>query len=301
MPVLITWDIDPDSWIPPDKRRQALHTAMNLCENNSVRATFFFTARGADIYPAEFEMLKSQGHEIGCHGLTHGIEENYDRMPEAMQRAYLKEATETLQTLAGEPMRAFRAPRVKTSALTLQLLPEYGYRADSSVCSQRLDLISSNLINVGWLVAPRRPYHPSARSAFKAGDVPIWEIPISASIVPFISTSLRVLGLEAMKVLFKLLYWEARRTGKPIVYLAHPTEFLQKKSSRKAWRQFLGLKYLRPSFIRAHGLRWRNLFYRIEGQNLAAHTLSLLAYAASFPDVTFMTVSDYLNRHLTPP
>jgi len=298
VPVLITWDVDPDLWIPFDRRQWALHTAMDVCQRQDIRATFFFTARPADMYIEEFGKLRAQGHEVGCHGLTHGDEENYDRMPEDMQRAYIAEATEKLQSLAGASLRAFRSPRVKTSACTLRLLAEGGYWADSSVCSQRIDLVSSNLINTGWILSPRCPYRPHRDNAFKRGDVPIWEIPISAVLLPFISSSLRVLGFPAMKVFFRVLYAESRRTGKPIVYLAHPTEFVARAGQGKKRRKtHIRREYFAPSYIRAHGLRLRNILYRVEAEPLLHYTQELFAYMASFPGVTFLTISEYTTRY----
>jgi len=89
--------------------------------------------------------MQALGQEIGCHGLTHTDEEEYDRMPEEMQERYIEQATQKLEAVAGVRILAFRSPRVKTSAHTLRLLAEHGYRADSSVCSQRIDFVSSNL------------------------------------------------------------------------------------------------------------------------------------------------------------
>jgi len=301
VPVLITWDVDPDQWIPAEKRRMALHTALDVCRQQRIPATFFVTARPADIYAADFGPMAGQGHEVGCHGLTHGTEENYDRMPPDMQREYLTEATDRLTGLLGRPVRSFRGPRVKISGATLDILAGLGYRADSSVCSQRVDIISSNLINTGWMTAPRRPYRPSAQSAFKAGDVPLWEVPVSAAMLPFISSALRVVGLPAMKLFFRGLVAESRRTGKPIVYLAHPTEFLGRapeSGGLKRWRANLKPKYFTPRHIRAHGLSVRNLLYSAGGPLLAEYTRHLFQYMASQPGVTFLTMSDYVAHYL---
>lgn len=300
VPVLITWDVDPDEWIPLDKRLEALRTAMNLCRQQEIHATFFVTATAAEAYRDEIAQMQQQGHEVGCHGLTHGTEENYDQMSEAEQRAYIRQATEQLQAVTGAPVRAFRAPRVKVGATTMQVLAEHGYRADSSVCSQRIDFVSSNLINLGWVFAPRRPYHPRADNAFRAGAMPIWEVPVSATGAPFISTLLRISGVRILKILFRLLYMESRHTGKPVVYLAHPAEFVGGSGGGgwKQWRDFIEPEYFKPSFIRAHGLRLRNLFYRASGQMMIASTRELLAYMASFPDVEFMTVGDYTTQYL---
>jgi hypothetical protein len=307
VPVLITWDVDPDSWISLEKRQWALNTAMNMCHDLGIRATFFFTAQPAHVYSSEIEKLQAQGHEVGCHGLTHGNEEDYDRMPEDMQRAYIGEATQKLQALVGDPIRVFRSPRVKISARTLRLLAEYDYQADSSICSQRIDFVSSNLINTGWIIAPRHPYHPHPNNAFKKGDVPTWEIPVSAMIVPFISSAMKVLGLPAMKALFRFLHAESRYTGKPIVYLAHPTEFgrggqgKKKRTRRQQYTRYMKREYFSPSFIRTHGFRIRSLLYRTDGETMLKSTQELLTYVCSFTDVKFMTVGDYaahLHDHL---
>lgn len=300
VPVLITWDVDPDLWLPLDRRKSALNTAIDLCQQQSIPATFFCTARSAQGYLEEFGKMKDQGHEIGCHGLTHGDEEDYNRMPGEMQHAYITEATQCLQALVGTPIRAFRSPRVKTMPTTLKLLAENGYWADSSVCSQRLDLVSSNLINFGWIVAPRRPYHPNRNSAFQKGDISLWEIPISAAMAPFISSTLKVVGQAGMKVLFRLLYAESRHTGKPIVYLAHPVEFapLGRKGKTRRWHKELKREYFSLNYIRTHGLRLRNLMSQMDSVALLNHTEDLLAYMASFPNVAFMTVSEYTAKCL---
>jgi peptidoglycan/xylan/chitin deacetylase (PgdA/CDA1 family) len=226
IPILITWDVDPDRWTTTEKRQEALSTALDLCQEFNIRSTFFITANFSHEYPEQIQRMQTIHQEIGCHGLTHTDEEEYDRMSEDMQRVYIEEATQKLKAVSGSPLLSFRSPRVKTSAQTLRLLSEYGYQIDSSICSQRMDLLSSNLINPGWLVAPRRPYHPRSDNPFKRGNLPILEIPISAAVLPFISSSLNVFGLNFMRGLFKLLATESKRTGKPIVYLGHPSEFL---------------------------------------------------------------------------
>ncbi len=298
IPILVTWDVDPDAWLPPEKRRWSLNMAMNICHVRDIRATFYITALPSVLYLPEFKQMQAQGHEIGCHGLTHGIEENYDRMSFERQRVYIEMATQLIQTLVGQPIRAFRSPRVKTSAVTQKLLVEYGYLSDSTVCSQRLDIVSSNLINPNWLFAPRQPYHPHQDNAFKVGNLPIWQIPVSAMVMPFISSAMQVLGLAPMKSFFKLLYAESKRTGKPIVYLAHPIEFVGGKNSakKKRWRSFLKPQFFTPTYIRAHGLRLRNLLYRTDPATFLDNTTQLLDYMASFPDVSFMTMSEYVKE-----
>lgn len=298
VPVLITWDVDPDRWASYDDRKRALSTATDLCEEFDIRSTFFITANFAHEYPKQIERMQALDQEIGCHGLTHTDEEDYNRMPEDMQRNYIEEATQKLETVVSEPIQTFRSPRVKTSAITLKLLAEYGYSADSSVCSQRIDFVSSNLINPGWITAPRRPYHPNHTNAFKRGDVPIWEIPVSAVMLPFISGTLNVFGLRFMKILFNLLYKEAKLTGKPIVYLAHPPELIN-RTTRETQSPHLLTQKFSLSQIKTHGFLIRRALYRMDGTTWCQATRQLFAYMASFSDVTFMTGKEcvnYLNK-----
>lgn len=303
VPLLITWDVDPDFWLPLEVRHRTLEQAMSLCTELGIRATFYFTADGAHVYEDRLQTLQAQGHEIGCHGLTHEDEEDYNRMPPDLQDSYIEQATRKLAALAGRPPRSFRSPRVKTSAYTLKKLGDYGYWTDSSVCSQRLDLVSSNLINPGWLGAPRRVYHPHRESPFKAGDLSLWEIPVSAMILPLISSTFRVLGLFAMKTLFRILYAEARLTGKPIVYLAHPVEFRDRKKLRQSQNNqpgklYFNRRFFSLSFIRTHGFKMRNLLYRADGDVLLAKTRQFFAYMTSFPGVTPMTAAEYAVLYL---
>ncbi|RME51877.1 MAG: DUF2334 domain-containing protein, partial [Caldilineae bacterium] len=252
VPVLITWDVDPDPHIRYALRQQSIDVTLDLCHSFNLPATFFVTARAQHLTASTLQWMVAEGHEIGCHGLTHSLEEDFNRMPLERQRQHIQQATEELRGRIGQPLLSFRSPRVKTSAHTLQLLYECGYRVDSSVCSQRFDFISSNLLNPGWLIAPRLPYQPSSTNPFRRGDLPIWEVPVSAMGLPFISSTLRVLGTAFMKRFFKVLYLEARRTGKPIVYLAHPTEFVGERPHRRfRWR------HLSPAVIRKRGLLLR--------------------------------------------
>lgn len=291
-PVLITWDVDPSPEVSIEKRRHSLKLTLDLCRAFNMPATFFITAGAAQADSNVLAQMIQEGHQVGCHGLTHTDEEEYDRMPESMQRSYLAEATGYLEKATGHPIRVFRSPRLKVSAVTLEVLTELGYVADSSVCSQRADLISSNLINTGWLTAPRLPYHPDPNNIYRRGSQPIWEVPISAIGIPFISAALSSLGLASMKCLFRLLRQESLSTGKPIVYLGHPIEFASN------WVQGFTLKELSPSYIRTHGLMIRKMLYFMNSEKWLAATQDLFAFMSSFNDMKFMTVGDYVAKIL---
>lgn len=292
LPILVTWDVDPSPEVPYEARRRSLDVTLDLCRDLAVRTTFFVTAQADHVHADDLDRIQSLGHEVGCHGLTHTDEEEYQRMPAADVRAYIEQATDRLQSAAGTPITVFRSPRLKMGASALDALVACGYVADSSVCSQRVDVISSNLVNPGWLVAPRIPYHPDRSNPFRRGDSPLWEVPISAAVIPFISAFLSVLGLRFMKLWFRLLAAESRRTGKPIVYLGHPIEFTASWMTPFAWSQ------LTPAYIRTHGLLLRKQLYRLDSAAWLQATRDLFAYMASYPGAAFLPVGDYVAHEL---
>lgn len=290
--VLVTWDIDPFADVSIEAKREALKRTRLLLRDQQIQSTLFFHARIAEQLSDEIEALLLENHEIGCHGLTHGSEEDYNRMPEDMQRKYLCEATDILRRSTGEAVSSFRGPRVKTSAMTQKILVELGYTADCSVASQRVDFVSSNLVNVDWIFAPRLPYRPSRRSAFRKGDQDIWVVPLSAVVVPFISSVLYILKTRFMKALFRILYMESRRTGKPIVYLIHPFEFAPSTLRYKPEN----LSTLQS--IRTHGFLVRERFLEKDHHKRFRMNQELFRYMRSFPDVQFKTVRDFVAENL---
>jgi len=287
VPVLITCDIDPTPEATLKSKQNALDLNFALFEEVGVKATFFTVANIAELYHYRIRQLLEHGHEIGCHGLTHRLDEEYSRMPETIQRDYLTKATHKLEDLTGNPVRSFRGPRVKTSHITQQILEELNYLVDSSVCSQRMDFLSSNLIHLGWIFAPRLPYRPSYTSAYKKGERRnLWVVPVSAFILPFISSTLYTFGTLMMKRFFDALYFETKQNGKPIVYLMHPFEFAPHgRLNEKTTLQSLKA---RGFYIR------RRLKLRIDEQKRLEYTKNLLKYMASFEDVRFITMSSYI-------
>jgi peptidoglycan-N-acetylglucosamine deacetylase len=292
VPVLITWDVDPSPETTWEARQQSLEVTVELCRALGIQTTFFATANAVHVQPDIVQKMLAEGHEIGCHGLTHTDEEEFDRMLPDAQRTHVEEATHKLEALTGSPIRVFRSPRLKISPSTIDILTSCGYIADSSVCSQRIDILSSNLINPGWLRAPRRPYHPHAESVFKRGELPLWEVPVSAAVIPFISAFLSVFGLRFMKGLFRILAAESRRTGKPIVFLGHPIEFTSQ------WVKPFAMSDLSPRYIRTHGLIIRKKLYRLNSPAWLKATHDLFAYMKSFPDVVFLPVGQYVVSEL---
>jgi polysaccharide deacetylase len=254
--------------------------------------TFFFPANSAELLREDVAGLLDEGHEIGCHGLTHQPDEQYNRLPLDTQRALLSEATRRLLAVSGKAPVSFRSPTFKVSGDTMCALEELGYRADVSINAQRLPIFGSDLYNVRPMFSPRRPYHPARRDAFRRGDAKVWEIPVSAFALPFVSNTERLLGLGFVKAFFRGLHAEARATGKPIIFMFHAEELNATRPIEK--KPPLGWRHFVPS--PTYGLRFRELLFESDWRKVARDIGALLEWMASFPAVRFSTVSEYVSR-----
>jgi hypothetical protein len=133
-------------------------------------------------------------------------------------------------------------------------------------------------------------------SVVKSGTSNILEIPISAALIPFIGTTMRISPLMT-KIVQRYLYRESKRTDKPVVFLFHPNEcldvgdkkpFFQKESFTKeivpARRTKNLIEYLFADLIR-HKLK--NL-----GMNAVKLMDEILASASEY-GFEFVSASEY--------
>ena len=164
IPVLITFDVDSSY-----KIKESIELATRMLNKLDIKATFFFVANHAN--KEVIQKLILNEHEISCHGLNHDDFEELNNLGYESQKRLIEKATKKLEKLVNNKIISFRGPRVKISSATLMVLEQLGYKVDSTVNSQRLDFISSNLINPGWLIAPRKPYFPSEKSPYKKGSL----------------------------------------------------------------------------------------------------------------------------------
>ncbi|MBE7472377.1 MAG: hypothetical protein HS114_24875 [Anaerolineales bacterium] len=67
VPILITWDVDPDLWIPFENDNGPCKRPYDLCHGLNIPATFFMTAEPAHLLAREVDIMQTQGHEVGCH------------------------------------------------------------------------------------------------------------------------------------------------------------------------------------------------------------------------------------------
>lgn len=240
---------------------QGMPRLLDLYDKYGVKATFFFTGHIATLYPHVVKMAYERGHEVGSHGLTHEVSQAFDVLTPDEQLSHLKQSKQILEDIIGDEVISFRAPAARVDERFPQIMKEAGFKIDSSVASQRLDMFFSfgALKKLHWITAPRKAYLVNEENIFKKGDSKVMEVPISAMGFPYIGTFMRIApGLNRMTR--QLLYWETLCNGRQFVFLTHPNEFIDEdweggKIQRRASNYF---SYLMGDVLR-HKLKVKNL------------------------------------------
>ena len=204
---------------------------LELYEVYNIKSTFFFTWYIAKKFPDVVKMIIPFGHEVASHGKSHLRENGFDVMPFERQKRHLEESKKLLEDISGQEVISFRAPALRVNNDTAQALIEAGYKIDSSIASQRFDLFLSfgGIKKLRGLFAPRLPYKTSNNNLYRKGEGPIIEVPVSASILPYIGTTMRVFPILS-SIQSSFLNIENKFNGKPIVTYIHPTEFIDESN-----------------------------------------------------------------------
>lgn len=271
---------------------EGMPVLLDLYEKYDIKSTFFFTGYIAKLFPEVVKMVIDQGHEVASHGMSHHREDGFDVMPPEKQRSHLKESKKLLEDISGQQVVSFRAPALRINKHTIPALEEAGYKYDSSVASQRFDMFMSfgGIKKLNWLIAPRLPYKPSRDSFYKKGGSSIIEVPLSACLLPYVGTTMRILPLIT-SVQRRFLSIESRKTGKPIVFDIHPNEFIDESHEER-------LRVKRSSNP-VSGMLQDNLRRRLKVRNLGQAGAALyenqIAYF-SRRGFRFTTIKDYCEN-----
>ena len=241
--------------------RQGMPRLLDLYERYGVKATFFYTGYIARLYPDVVRMAHSKGHEIGSHGLTHEVSQAIDILPRQIQLEHLATSKKILEDITGEEVISFRAPAARVDKKFCEVLNEAGYKIDSSVSSQRLDMFLSfgSLKKLNWITTPRKAYFTREDNIFRRGDSPIFEIPISAIGFPYIGTFMRISPV-LNRLTRRMLYWETLANGRQFNFLTHPNEFIDedRETDNIQRRANNYIAYLLGDVLR-HRLKVKNL------------------------------------------
>ncbi len=125
---------------------------LRLLRSFGLQATFFVPGINAGRWPDTVEAVLEDGHEVALHGHTHKALPKMDR---SEQLADLEMGLEALQQIGARPT-GYRAPYWRMTRETLDLLPSYGIRYDSSLMDDdrpyKLDLATGTIaeLPVHW-------------------------------------------------------------------------------------------------------------------------------------------------------
>jgi len=231
---------------------------IDLYSKYDIEGTFFFSYHIFKLMPDISDIVKENGHEIGCHGYIHKPKYFFDNLSLKDQIYYLKKAKNTIEKNSNSKVVSFRAPELLLNEDTLRALEKTGFKYDSSIAPQRFDgpLSRGFSRKIKWMTAPRGPYNMSYENIVKAGESKILEIPISSFIFSYMGTTMRV-SPSINKFVQKIVFSEARKKNIPVVFLIHPTEAIElnrellKKSVKREGPFFSG-------FIRKK-MKYKNL------------------------------------------
>ena len=67
-----------------------------------IGSTFFVTASLCGEIEDDLKELIKKNHQIGCHGLTHGDDENFAKLPYNEQLYRIEQATNILESFVGK-------------------------------------------------------------------------------------------------------------------------------------------------------------------------------------------------------
>ena len=228
--------IDVEDWYHPELVRehvdtslvepriaQAVFPILALLKRHGVKASFFILGEVALKFPGLIRRIHGEGHEIGCHGMSHRM---LGDLGEEKFRKELEEFRELMKGILGEvEIKGFRAPTFSLSRDTkwaLPILTDFGYLYDASVFPVKL---SWNPL-YGLNGAPRFPYRVSFDDPGREDPKsPLWEFP--APVLDVGGVSIPVAGgfyLRAMPLSF--FKWGLKRMGQkgPFHIYLHPWE-----------------------------------------------------------------------------
>ena len=240
---------------------QGMPRLLDLYDKYGVKATFFFTGHIAELYPEVVRMAYQRGHEVGSHGLTHEVSKAFDMLSPKEQLSHLKQSKQILEEIIGAPVVSFRAPAARVDKGFAQILQEAGFKVDSSVCSQRLDMMFSfgSLKKLHWITVPRKAYFAKNDNIFRKGDSGLLEVPVSAWGFPYIGTFMRI-SPALNRMTRHLLFWETCCNGRQFVFLTHPNEFIdEERDAQPIERRASNLIAYWMGDVLRHRLKVRNL------------------------------------------
>ncbi len=272
--------------------KEGMPLLLEAYQKYNIKATFFFTGYIAKRFPDIVKMILPYGHEVGCHGLVHDSDKAFDVLSYKDQVEHLNQSKDILETICNKEVISFRAPALRVNNETPKALMDTGFKIDSSVAPQRIDMFLSfgSLKKLKWLIAPRTPYFTDPENLAKKGKGSIFEVPVSSFLLPYSGTIMRISPL-LIKMVRAELNLEALITKRPVLFLIHPNELINEEIeimnvNRRAKNYF--------AYILGDKLR-----YHLKLKNLGKKAVPLLYDQLEYlhkRNYEFITIKDYYKK-----
>jgi peptidoglycan-N-acetylglucosamine deacetylase len=102
---------------------------LNLFLKHDIKASWFIPGHSIETFPDSVTQIVAAGHEIGAHGYSH---ENPIAMTPKQEEDVLAKTVELIESVSGQRPRGYVAPWWEMSAVTADLLKQYGFTYDHS-------------------------------------------------------------------------------------------------------------------------------------------------------------------------
>lgn len=197
----------------PSRVSKNFRAMLEIFAAKKARVTCFFLGWVAESFPELVREAWNQGHEIACHGYSHGLV--YEMTPEEFLQDISK-AKHIIEDIIGSPVRGYRAPCFSVTKGTpwfFDKLVQAGYQFDSSVfpASRRFGGLKTSNWN------PDEVETPSGRVA----EFPITVVRAMGRPMCFFGGGyLRLFPYKVIKKMGK----QVLDQGRPIIFYLHPRE-----------------------------------------------------------------------------
>ena len=143
------------------------------------------------------------------------------------------------------------------------------------------------LKKLNWLISPRLPYITSINNIFKSGNDGIVEVPLSATGLPYLGTTMRMFPIIT-SFQRRLLHYESLINKKPIVFDIHPNELINETDEKRIInrRSSNFMSYFIQDYARS----------KLKSKNLGKDALLLYEKEIKFfsdRNYKFVTIKDY--------
>ncbi len=205
-----------DSWSQwPSRVVANTQRVLDLFDEHSAKATFFFVGWVAEHFPHLVREVQSRGHELACHSYWHRTV--YGLSPDEF-RADTRQAKRVIEDAAGMEVRGYRAPSwsiTKSCLWALDILAEEGFTYDSSIYPIHHDLY-------GVPGAKRFPYTHACGNGLELREFP-------PATLRFAGTNFPVAGGGYLRIFPSVFAEHAfrkfeKKYGERVVVYLHPWE-----------------------------------------------------------------------------